>query len=74
MTQNTGKYVQIIFYDDILMFSRIIRLSPFRAFLGVVIILVSLGYIGYREIQIAKRLAPKNAIIRDAVHLIHQFD
>ena len=40
---------------------------PFRAFVGIAIILVSFVYMGYREIALGKRLGPVNAILRDAV-------
>lgn len=45
----------------------VFMVPPFRAFVGIAIILVSFVYMGYREIALGKRLGPVNAILRDAV-------
>ena len=45
---------------------------PFRAFVGIAIILVSFVYMGYREIALGKRLGPVNAILRSAADEVEE--
>lgn len=51
----------------ILTLCRIITVTPFRAILGITLIVASIGYLSYREIKLGNLLGPEYDIIKDAV-------